>query len=221
MRMKCIARGTGMIRGTMERSETGDQTYIAMSESYAEVMTWNPQAPHYRLMHVLLSSQRRLVLEEIDERHPDLLEALRTHPHIGFLLVRSRDRGPVVLGARGARYLDPDRVDGEDPLAAFTSAAAAHLRWTDGFAHVADIMVNTFYDPDLEQGCAFEELISFHGGLGDPQTQQFIVHPVQLPMPDRPIVGAAAVHDLLTGWRRSQQDPDFPVGMEACVRAVV
>jgi hypothetical protein len=169
----------------------------------------------------LMEERRRLVLEEIDERHPRLLEALRTHPHIGFLLVRSRDRGPVVLGARGTRYLDPDRVDGEDPLAPFTSAAAAHLRRTDGFAHVADIMVNSFYDPDLEQGCAFEELISFHGGLGGPQTQPFILHPVQLPMPDRPIVGAAAVHDLLTGWRRSLQDPDLAVAMGACVRAAV
>ena len=66
-------------------------------------------------------------------------------------------------------------------------------------------MVNSFYDPDLEQGCAFEELISFHGGLGGPQTQPFILHPVALPMPSRPIVGAAAVHDVLVGWRRSLQ----------------
>ena len=66
-------------------------------------------------------------------------------------------------------------------------------------------MVNSFYDPELEQGCAFEELISFHGGLGGPQTQPFILHPVTLPMPGGPIVGAAAVHDLLVGWRRSLQ----------------
>ena len=71
--------------------------------------------------------------------------------------------------------------------------------------NVADVMVNSFYDPELEQGCAFEELISFHGGLGGPQTRPFILHPVELPMsPERP-VGAAAVHDLLMGWRRSLQ----------------
>jgi uncharacterized membrane protein YvlD (DUF360 family) len=168
----------------------------------------------------LMEEPRRLVLEEIDERHPRLLDALRNHPHIGFLLVRSRDRGAVVLGAHGTRYLDDDRVEGEDPLAPFTSTAAAHLRRTDGFAHVADIMVNSFYDPVLEQGCAFEELISFHGGLGGPQTQPFILHPVQLAMPDRPIVGAVAVHDVLTGWRRSVQDPES-LAMGASVRAVV
>ncbi len=67
-------------------------------------------------------------------------------------------------------------------------------------------MVNSFYDPDLEQGCAFEELISFHGGLGGPQTRPFILYPVELPIPGQPIFGAASVHGLLTGWRRLLQD---------------
>ena len=153
----------------------------------------------------LMDERRRLCLEEIDERHPRLLESLRRHPHIGFLLVRSRERGAVVLGADGTRYLADDTVAGEDPLAAFPPGAAAHLRRTDGFEHVADVMVNSFYDADVEQGCAFEELISFHGGLGGPQTQPFILHPVALAMPANPVVGAAAVHDLLLGWRRSLQ----------------
>ena len=43
--------------------------------------------------------------------------------------------------------------------------------------HVADIMVGSFYDPHLDEGCAFEELISFHGGLGGPQTEPFVLHP--------------------------------------------
>jgi uncharacterized membrane protein YvlD (DUF360 family) len=153
----------------------------------------------------LMEERRRLVLEEIEERHPRLLPALREHPHIGFLLVRSREHGAVVLGARGARYLDEDRVEGEDPLAPFPANAAAHLRRTDGFEHVADIMVNSFYDPQLEQGCAFEELISFHGGLGGPQTRPFIFSPVELPLPSRPILGAAHVHAVLYGWRRLLQ----------------
>ena len=115
-----------------------------------------------------------------------------------------------MLGARGTRYLADDTVVGEDPLAPFPPGAAAHLRRTDGFEHVADIMVNSFYDADVEQGCAFEELISFHGGLGGPQTQPFILHPVALPMPADPVVGAAAVHDLLLGWRRSLQQASRP-----------
>jgi hypothetical protein len=109
------------------------------------------------------------------------------------------------LGARGKRYLSDDRVEGEDPLADFPRNAAAHLRRTHRFEHAPDILVNSFYDSRLEQGCAFEELISFHGGLGGPQTRPFILHPAELAMPSEPVVGAAAVHDLLVGWRRSLQ----------------
>jgi uncharacterized membrane protein YvlD (DUF360 family) len=157
----------------------------------------------------LMEEKRRLTLEEIDERHPDLLSVLREHQHIGFLLVRSSADGPVVLGPNGTRYLADDRVVGEDPLAGFSPNAASHLRRTDGFEHVADIVVNSFYDPQLEEGCAFEELISFHGGMGGPQTRPFILHPVGLSMPSEPVVGAAAVHTLLTGWRRQLQlQPD-------------
>jgi uncharacterized membrane protein YvlD (DUF360 family) len=151
----------------------------------------------------LMEEKRRLTLEEIDERHPKLLPALRAHPHIGWLLVRSSRDGPVVLGARGTRYLADGRIDSEDPLAPFSPTAAQHLLRTDGFAHVADIMVGSFYDPDRETGCAFEELISFHGGLGGPQTRPFIFHSPRLPPPSEPIIGAAAVHQVLTGWRQS------------------
>ena len=44
-------------------------------------------------------------------------------------------------------------------------------------------MVNSFYDEQLDEGCAFEELISFHGGMGGPQTRPFLLHPVDLAVP--------------------------------------
>jgi hypothetical protein len=66
-------------------------------------------------------------------------------------------------------------------------------------------MVGSFYDPQLDEGCAFEELISFHGGLGGPQTRPFVLYPSSLPLPDEPIVGAASVHALLRGWRQQLQ----------------
>jgi hypothetical protein len=153
----------------------------------------------------LMEEPRRLTLEEIDDRHPRLISTLRAHPHVGWLLVRSAERGPVALGAAGARYLAEGTVEGEDPLAHFPPNAPRHLLRTDGFPHVADIMVGSFFDPDLEEGCAFEELISFHGGLGGPQTQPFLLHPVGLPVPDEAIVGAEQVHGVLAGWRRSLQ----------------
>jgi len=159
----------------------------------------------------LMEEQHRLSLEEMNERHPALIPALCEHPHVGFLLVRSDADGPVVLGRSGVRYLDDDRVEGDDPLEHFSPTAADHLRRTDGFEHVADIMVNSFYDPQLDEGCAFEELISFHGGMGGPQTRPFILHPVGLPWPTEPIVGAAAVHGVLLGWRRFFQDEEAGV----------
>jgi uncharacterized membrane protein YvlD (DUF360 family) len=154
----------------------------------------------------LMELGRRLTVEEIDERHPRLLPALRRHPHIGWLLVRSSEHGAVVLGPKGARYLEEDRIVGEDPLASISPTAAGHLLRTDGFRNVADIMVGSFYDPALEEACAFEELISFHGGLGGPQTRPFILSPWSLPLPGAPLVGAAAVHRLLVGWRSLLQE---------------
>jgi uncharacterized membrane protein YvlD (DUF360 family) len=150
----------------------------------------------------LMEEPRRLTLEEIEQRHPRLIPALREHPHVGWILVRSAEHGAVALGSGGAHYLAEGRVEGEDPLAAFPPNAARHLLRTDGFKDVADIMVGSFYDPVLEEGCAFEELICFHGGLGGPQTQPFILHPAELPVPEDAIVGAEQVHGVLVGWRR-------------------
>ena len=80
----------------------------------------------------LMEERRRLTLEEIEARHPQLMPALRAHPHVGWLLVRSSEHGAVALGARGAHYLEDGRVEGEDPLAPVlaprTTAPAAHRR---------------------------------------------------------------------------------------------
>jgi hypothetical protein len=206
-------------QGTVARVGDGDENDAAVGHAVSEATGSSHEETRGELSdhHVvalgsgnlglvyLMEEHRRLTMEEISERHPRLLPALREHPHIGFLLVSSSEHGPVALGARGAHYLLNGRIEGEDPLAAFSPNAPAHLLRTDGFEHVADIMVNSFYDPELEQGCAFEELISFHGGLGGPQTRPFLLHPVELPLPADPIVGAAQIHGVLTSWRRALQ----------------
>jgi uncharacterized membrane protein YvlD (DUF360 family) len=207
-------------RGTVARTAQGDENEATVGHAVNEATGADPKdergdqlGEHHVValgsgnlgLIYLMEERRRLTMEEIADRHPRLLPALREHPHIGFLLVRSREHGPVALGARGAHYLAEGRVEGEDPLAAFSPNAPAHLLRTDSFEHVPDIMVNSFYDPELEEGCAFEELISFHGGLGGPQTQPFLLHPIELPVPDAPIVGAERVHEVLMGWRRLLQ----------------
>jgi len=130
---------------------------------------------------------------------------LREHPHVGWILVRSREDGALAIGRSGVHHLGQKRVDGDDPLAHFSPTAPQHLLRTDGFPHVADLMIGSFYDPDLDEGCAFEELISFHGGLGGPQTQPFILHPKSMPTPDEEIIGAEHVHAVLLGWREQLQ----------------
>lgn len=104
------------------------------------------------------------------------------------------------------RRLADDVVEGEDPLAPFSVTAARHLLRTDTFSNVADIMVGSFYDADLDEACAFEELISFHGGLGGEQTEAFVLSPKSLPLPDGPIIGAPAMHEVLAGWRAMLND---------------
>jgi uncharacterized membrane protein YvlD (DUF360 family) len=154
----------------------------------------------------LMESDGRVTLEELEARHPQLVAALRSHPHIGWVLVRSEAHGAVVLGGNGAVYLEEDRVEGENPLAGFPPTAARHLLRTHRFAHAPDLLVGSFYDDALDEGCAFEELISFHGGLGGPQTRPFVLHPTQLPSPQEPVIGAEALHDVLVAWRRMLED---------------
>jgi len=151
----------------------------------------------------LMEARGRLTLEEIDARHPKRIPARRGHRHIGWVMVQSKDHGAVVLGAHGVVYLDESRVTGDDPLAPFSPTAGAHLQRANRFEHAADITVGSFYDPALDEGCAFEELISFHGGLGGPQTRPFVLHPVELPAPAGPILGAEALHTVLVDWRNS------------------
>jgi hypothetical protein len=98
------------------------------------------------------------------------------------------------------RYLDEDRVEGEDPLAPFGPNAARHVRRTDGFAHCADLMVNSTYWRHLDEVAAFEELVGSHGGMGGTQSFPFVLHPVELAVPEEELVGAEAVHRQLRRW---------------------
>ena len=151
----------------------------------------------------LMEENRRLTREEIDRSHPRLIPGAARAPARRLAarpLIAARSRR---TGADGTRYLADDRIEGEDPLAVFSPRAAQHLLRADGFAHAPDLLVGSFYEPAMEEGCAFEELISFHGGIGGPQTRPFLLHPIDLEPPEEPLVGAAAVHDVLAGWRRT------------------
>lgn len=142
----------------------------------------------------------RMTWEELDDRHPGLVEALASHPGVGLVLVRSEQDGPVVLGGGGLRRLGTGRVDGADPLTGFGPLAEASLRRLDGFANVGDLVVVSMLDAETGEVAAFEELVGSHGGLGGAQTEAFVLHPSDLVPPDAALVGAPAVHRVLVRW---------------------
>ncbi len=142
----------------------------------------------------------RLTRERIDELHPHLIDELKRHPGIGFMMVRTEAEGPVALGADGSHRLSDGRIEGEDPLAVFGPNTAAHLRRTDSFPHCPDLVLNSTYWTDAEEVAAFEELVGSHGGIGGPQSQPFVCHPSDLPWPEDGVVGAEALHRVFCGW---------------------
>ncbi|GLF99816.1 phage holin family protein [Streptomyces yaizuensis] len=154
----------------------------------------------------------RLSREEIDARHPTLLATLAAHPGIGFLLVRSERHGSVVLGPGGAEVPVGELTD-DGPLAVFGKGAADAVRRADTFPHVADIMINSRYDPETGEVHAFERQIGSHGGLGGEQAQPFLLAPGELSAPvadGGELVGAERVHRVLRRWLR-ECGPQVPV----------
>jgi uncharacterized membrane protein YvlD (DUF360 family) len=142
----------------------------------------------------------RVTLERIEKLYPRLIPALRGHPGIGFLLVRSERSGAVVLGGSGANYLESGRIEGADPLAPFGPNAAAHVKRTDGFAHCPDIVLNSTYWDDTDEVAAFEELVGSHGGMGGEQSHPFALFPSGWEPPAEPVVGAEPMHRLMRRW---------------------
>jgi uncharacterized membrane protein YvlD (DUF360 family) len=152
----------------------------------------------------------RVTLERLEERYPRLVQALRDHAGVGFLLVRSKQRGALAIGARGINYLDEQRVEGDDPLAPFGPNSARHVRRTDGFAHCPDIVVNSTYWDDTDEIAAFEQLVGSHGGMGGAQSFPFVLHPTALEMPAG-VVGPEAVHRHLRRWLVQLGHTDYRV----------
>jgi hypothetical protein len=145
----------------------------------------------------------RLTLEELEDLHPKLVSTLANHPGVGLLMVRSSERGAVVFGPRGVRYLDEDRVEGEDPTMLFGPHTVMSLEREDAMTHAPDLLLLSQYDPEMGEVAAFEELIGSHGGLGGPQTEPFILHPADWELDEPVPLGAPAVYRNIRRWLAS------------------
>ena len=140
--------------------------------------------------------KNRLTYEEIISLFPDLIPGLVKHPGIGFILVNSIANGGMVIGENGIYYLESDEITGENPLANFGKNASKHLKRHNTFKNMPDILVNSFYDPESGDICAFEELIGSHGGLGGTQTKPFILYPSDWDCSEE-LVGAKSIYNFL------------------------
>ena len=140
--------------------------------------------------------KQRLNYEEIVMLFPDLIPGLVKHSGIGFILVNSMSNGGMVIGQNGIYYLDTDKIVGENPLIGFGKNAATHLKRQNSFDNMPDILVNSFYDSENNEVCAFEELIGSHGGLGGDQTKPFILYPSDWKDPGE-LIGASSIYKFL------------------------
>jgi uncharacterized membrane protein YvlD (DUF360 family) len=144
----------------------------------------------------------RATLEAINERFPDMVDALANHPGIGLVLVRSTKHGALVLGSSGVLHLADGKVKGKDPLATFGEHAGEALARLDSMSNCGDLALISMFDTDTQQVAAFEDLIGSHGGLGGSQTQAMILYPSDWDL-EKELVGADAVYQQLRAWMKT------------------
>jgi uncharacterized membrane protein YvlD (DUF360 family) len=128
---------------------------------------------------------RRLTLSELNDAYPNMVDALVRHEGIGVLVAYNESGEPIAFGKKGARNLATNQITGEDPLTMYGDAnlRAAQLKRLADFPHNGDLtVISTFY-PDGTVA-AMEELVGNHGGMGGEQTDAFIFHPNDFPVPE-------------------------------------
>jgi hypothetical protein len=147
--------------------------------------------------------ERRLTLEDLESANPGMVGKLANHPGVAMLVVQTHESGGVVLGHDGARYLDDGRVEGTDPTAPFGPHTLMSLRRVYEMPHAPDLLFISQYNPVLGEVAAFEELIGSHGGLGGPQTEPFILHPIEWTLDEDVPLGAPSIYRNVRRWLSS------------------
>ena len=148
-------------------------------------------------MIYLTQWSQRLTYEELNEYFPKLIPGIVNNEYVGFILVKSKEHGDLAIGKNGTYYLDSGEIEGQNPLEGFGNNIVRHLKRTSSFEHVPDILVNSFYDEEADEVCAFEELVGSHGGAGGDQSKPFILYPSSWKVSDDEIIGAENIYRLL------------------------
>ena len=148
-------------------------------------------------MIYLTQWHHRLTYEEINNLFPELISGIVKNEYVGFILVRSSEKGDMAIGKDGTYYLDSGEIEGTNPLENFGKNIVRHLKRSSSFRHTPDILVNSFYDAEKDEVCAFEELVGSHGGVGGSQSKPFILYPSDWNTPKEEIIGAENIYKLL------------------------
>lgn len=172
-------------------------------------MIWFPRLPH------------RPLLAEIDERWPRLVPGLVLTEGIAVVVASVGPGAAVAVGEAGTRLVGGDgdgEVQGSDPLHPYDSRGIDDLRRLVAMDPCGDLVVLSTVD-QFGQVHAFEHQVGSHGGLGGPQNEGVLIHPVGLPVDadllpsaaalqdgDRPpaLHGAVPIHTQLLRWRERQ-----------------
>jgi uncharacterized membrane protein YvlD (DUF360 family) len=198
-RLLSTRRGAAMIEPVQEQIRRA-------ADSNADVVMTSSGS----LAHIYFAQEpENLCLEEIEERYPGLIETLVAHDGVGLVMLRCRDRAPIVLSKQGGRELDRDGVaDGDDPLEPYGKHAHAFFRRLAEYEYTGDIVVNGAYDPEKRWVIGFDDLVGAHGGVGGPQTQPFLIYPAEWTDETPTLVGSVEVHRFLK--RHTSGDPSPP-----------
>lgn len=148
-------------------------------------------------MIYLTQWSHRLTYEEITSKFPNLLPGIVDNEYVGFILVRSKEKGDMAIGLEGIYYLDSDEIEGKNPLEGYGKNVVRHLKRNSNFDHTPDILVISFYDPVANEVCAFEELVGSHGGVGGEQSRPFILYPSSWDVSSDDIIGAESIYKIL------------------------
>ena len=148
-------------------------------------------------MIYLTQWSQRLTYEELNNYFPELIPGIINNEYVGFILVKSKEHGDLAIGKDGTYFLDSGEIEGENPLEGFGDNIVRHLKRTSSFEHTPDILVNSFYDKEADEVCAFEELVGSHGGAGGDQSKPFILYPSSWNVSDDEIIGAENIYKLL------------------------
>ena len=197
------ARTVGaMTRGRVRRRRRGHDRRLERARQRRRPGARGRELPEVSVMASgnlgLISFPRepgRVPLERIDELHPELIGALRSHPGIGWVLVRSAEHGALVLGAEGMRSLELDGVSGEDPLRRLRperGRAPAAAPTASSTAPTSSSTAPTGRRPRRwpPSRSSSAPTAASAGRRAIP----FLCHPARLEMPAEPIVGAEQVH---------------------------